>query len=100
MRSDKKSSYTNSKLQPLVQLETREGGGKPGRYLAYGAATDGDEGEYNVGIMDNGGWTCERRNIISSEHHNNFGGKQANGARQGYQAAGSYRLREEGMDTV
>ena len=48
MRSDKKSSYTNSKVQPLVQLETTDGGGKPGRYPAYGEATDGDEGDYAV----------------------------------------------------
>jgi len=51
-------------------------------------------------IMDGGGGTCEGRYGISSEHPNNYGGKLANAARHGYQAAGSYKFREEGVGIV
>ena len=46
-----------------------------------------------------GGPTYEGRRGISCEHRNNYGRKHASATRQGYQATGSYRLREEGMDT-
>ena len=74
-RSDKKLSYNKSKVQPLLLLETTDGGRRPGKYLAYGGATDGDKSEYVVGIMDGSGWTCEGRDGISGEHHNNCGEK-------------------------
>ncbi len=37
---------------------------------------------------------------MPDQHHINYGRKQVNASRQGYRAAGSYRLREEGMDIV
>ena len=100
MRSNKKSSYVRSKVQPLLLLDTTSGGRNSGNYLANGSATDGNEGEYTMGIMVGGGGTCEGRYSITGEHHNNHGGKQANAARQGHQATGSYRFREEGVGVV